>query len=476
MSRERLREVADVLVVDDEKVVCASCARILGDEGHRVTTTQDPQEGLRLAAVNKPDVAIVDLKMPGMDGIEFLRRIKEVSPATEVMIITGFAEIQTAVQAMKLGAFDYVPKPFSPDQLLIAVAKMQQRLQLESENARLRQELQHRYRFDNIVGKSPKMQSVYSLLERVAPTDSTVLIRGDSGTGKELIARAIHFNSPRRAARFLAVDCGALSESVLESEMFGHTKGAFTGASSARKGFFAAADGGTLFLDEIGNIPLPVQIRLLRVLQEREFKPVGATDAQKTDIRLIAATNRDLEAMVKRGEFREDLYYRINIVPIQLPSLRERREDIPDLVMHFLDKHREGTGCRATTVSAEAMDLLLKHAWPGNVRELENTMQRAMVLCTGDSIRPEQLPVELRAAAPVAALTAHGPVPATWEELKALKHRLQEELVQEAERQFVIQALERSGGNATRAAEAVGMLRPNFQALMKRHGVRREEV
>ena len=473
--KPELKESADVLVVDDEKVVCASCARILGDEGHRVTTTQDPQEGLRLVAANKPDVAIVDLKMPGMDGIEFLRRVKELSPATEVMIVTGFAEIHTAVQAMKLGAFDYVPKPFSPDQLLIAVAKMQQRLRLERENAELRSELQQRYRFDNIVGKSPKMQAVYALLERVAPTDSTVLIRGDSGTGKELIARAIHHNSPRRGGRFLAVDCGALSESVLESELFGHARGAFTGAVAAHKGFFEAADGGTLFLDEIGNIPLAVQVRLLRVLQEREFKPVGATESKKTDIRLICATNRDLEAMVKIGEFREDLYYRINIVPIQLPSLRERREDIPGLAMHFLRKHREGTGCRAGTISAEAMDLLLKHAWPGNVRELENTMQRAMVLSTGEAIAPEQLPVELHRAAPQPSSSVIGPVATTWEELKALKHRLQEELVMEAERLFLVAALERSGGNATRAAEEVGMLRPNFQALMKRHGVRREE-
>ncbi|MBZ0152523.1 MAG: sigma-54 dependent transcriptional regulator [Planctomycetes bacterium] len=470
-----LKETCDVLVVDDEKIVCASCARILGDEGHRVTTTQDPHEGLRLAAATSPDVAIVDLKMPGMDGIEFLRQVKQVSPATEVMIVTGFAEIQTAVQAMKLGAFDYVPKPFSPDQLLIAVSKMQQRRRLERENAQLREELHQRYRFENIVGRCPRMQQVYQLLERVAPTESTVLIRGASGTGKELVARAIHFNSARRSGRFLAVDCGALNETVLESELFGHAKGAFTGAVSAHKGVFEAANGGTLFLDEIGNIPLAVQVRLLRVLQEREFKPVGATEVVKADIRLIAATNRDLEDLVQRGEFREDLYYRINIVPIQLPPLRERKQDIPDLVMHFLKKHREGTGCSAVTVSGAAMDLLQEHDWPGNVRELENTMQRAMVLATGDQILPEHLPASLRHTPP-ALPSVLGPVATTWEQLKAQKHRLQEELVMEAERQFVLAALERWGNNATRAAEAVGMLRPNFQALMKRHHVRREEA
>ncbi|MFO1078512.1 MAG: sigma-54 dependent transcriptional regulator [Planctomycetota bacterium] len=473
MTRAGLEEAADIVVVDDERVVCQSCERILGDEGHRVTTFQDPLLGIEFVREKQPDIAIVDLKMPGIGGIEFLRQVKAVSPGTEVMIVTGFAEIQTAVQAMKLGAFDYVPKPFGPDQLAIAVAKMQQRRRLQAENRELRDELQKRYRFESVIGRSARMQAVYRLVERVAPTDSTVLIRGDSGTGKELIARAIHHNRPRRAARFVAVDCGALSETVLESEMFGHVKGAFTGATETRKGFFAVADGGTLFLDEIGNISLAVQTRLLRVLQEREFKPVGASMPVATDIRLIAATNRNLEAMAEAGEFREELYYRLNIVPIELPRLRERAEDIPELAMHFLKKHRDATHATATSIAPGAVDALLAYGWPGNVRELENAIERALVLCTGEQILAEHLPLELRRAAPGAIIVGAA---ATWEELKDQKRRLLERSVAELERQFLVRALEQNDGNITRAAEAVGMLRPNFQALMKRHDVSRESL
>jgi len=473
VTERPVQETADILVVDDEAVVCASCARVLGDEGHRVTVVQDPVAGLDIVREKRPDIAIVDLKMPGIDGIEFLRRTKELSPETEVMVMTGFAQIESAVQAMKLGAFDYVSKPFSPDQLVIAVAKMQQRRRLQAENAALRDELQRRYAFDNLVGNSRHMQEVYRLVMRVAPTDSTVLIRGDSGTGKELIARAIHFNSPRRAGRFVPVDCGALSETVLESEMFGHVKGAFTGAVASHRGFFAVADGGTLFLDEIGNISLTVQTRLLRVLQEREYKPVGATAPLKTDIRLIAATNRDLEKMVAEGTFREDLYYRIDIVSIRLPLLHERKEDIPELAMHFVHKHRQGTLGSATSIAPEAVDALVAFPWPGNVRQLENVIERAMVLCAGDRIELDHLPLDLRRAAPSAQ---HLDVPATWEELKEQKRKLQEATVAEAEKAFLLEALEKNGQNVTRAAEAVGMLRSNFQALMKRHTITRKDA
>jgi DNA-binding NtrC family response regulator len=472
MKPERRPASATILVVDDEAVVCASCERTLSSEGHRVRTTQDPREGLRIAEETSPDIAIVDLKMPGIDGLEFLCRIKEISPWTDVVIITGFAEIETAVKAMKLGAVDYIPKPFSPDQLLIAIAKVLGRKRLESENIYLRQELQTRYRFESIIGGSRKMQEVYNLIERVAPTHSTVLIRGESGTGKELIARAIHFNSLRRSERFVAVDCGALSETILESEMFGHVKGAFTGAVTTRKGFFETADGGTLFLDEVGNVSLTVQTRLLRVLQEREFKPVGAAEMVKTDIRLIAATNKDLERLVAKGEFREELYYRLNIVPILVPPLRERLEDVPELAMHFLKKHRPGTGSKVTMIDQAAMDLLMQYSWPGNVRELENAIQRAMVLATGDRICAEHFPPGVRFGTPQVRIS----VPGTWAELREIKKALREESVQEMERVFVLDALAKNGWNATKAAKAVGMLRPNFQALMKRHGVTRERV
>ncbi|MHC4079005.1 MAG: sigma-54-dependent transcriptional regulator [Planctomycetota bacterium] len=451
-------------------MVCTSCDRILSAEGHQVKTTQDPREGLRIAEETNPDIAVVDLKMPGVDGLEFLSRIKEISPWTDVMIITGFAEIETAVKAMRLGAVDYIPKPFSPDQLLISIAKVLERKRLQSENAYLRQELQTRYRFESIIGSSRQMQEVYNLIERVAPTHSTVLIRGESGTGKELIARAIHFNSLRRSERFVAVDCGALSETILESEMFGHVKGAFTGAVTSRKGFFETADGGTLFLDEVGNISLAVQTRLLRVLQEREFKPVGASEIVKTDIRLIAATNKDLEKLVAKGEFREELYYRLNIVPIVVPPLRERQEDVPELAMHFLKKHRSGTGSQAAMIDQAAMDLLMQYSWPGNVRELENAVQRAMVLATGDRICSEHFPPGVRFGTSQVRIS----VPGTWAELRDIKKALREESVQDVERMFVLDALARNGGNATKAAKAVGMLRTNFQALMKRHGVTRE--
>jgi len=461
---------ARILVVDDERIVCASCERILGAEGHEVSSTQDPADGLRRVRDEAPDLAILDLKMPGMNGIELLRRIKELGVATEVMIVTGYAEIQTAVQAMKLGAFDYIPKPFTPDQLVIAVAKVLERKRLHEENAWLRRELRTQYRFDNISGHGQRMQEVYRLIERVAPTHSTVLIRGESGTGKELIARAIHWNSPRRDHRFVPIDCGALSETVLESEMFGHVRGAFTGAVSARKGFFELADGGTLFLDEIGNVSLKVQTRLLRVLQEREFKPVGATHAIATDVRVVAATNKDLEALVAAGAFREELYYRLNIVPIQIPPLRERAEDLPELCRHFLEKHREAAGSAARRLSPEALELVLGYAWPGNVRELENAIQRALVLCPGEVVLPAHLPPELSGSGPAAALE----VPRTWEDLKQRKQELRERNVEELERRFLEEALARAAGNVSRAADEVGMQRTNFHALMRRHQVVRE--
>ncbi|MBK8975341.1 MAG: sigma-54-dependent Fis family transcriptional regulator [Planctomycetes bacterium] len=460
------------MVVDDERVVCQSCKRILESEGHRVTCFLDPREALQKLTDEEPDVALVDLKMPGLDGIEFLRQARQLRPALEVVIVTGFAEVSTAVRAMKLGAFDYVQKPFTPDQLLVVVAKALEHRELCSEKVRLQDELGQRYHFDNIIGSSPRMQEVYRLIERVAPTDSTVLIRGESGTGKELIAKAIHFNSPRRSERFLAVDCGALSETVLESEMFGHVKGAFTGAVASRKGFFEVANGGTLFLDEIGNVSANVQARLLRVLQEREFKPVGASEPMKTDIRLIAATNRDLEKMVQDGEFREELYYRLNIFPIELPPLRERRDDIPQLALHFLERCRERTGGRVTAIDPDALELLARYDWPGNVRQLENVVQRAMLLASGDTVRAQDVPPEVRHGSPRPQVE----VPRTWDELRDLKKRLREESVEEVERQFVVDALARCGGNATRAAEAVGMLRPNFQALMKKHDVRRDDA
>ena len=372
---------------------------------------------------------------------------------------------------MKLGAFDYIPKPFTPDEVSIVVKRALEKRSLLLENIYLRQELREKYGFHNIVGKSKKMQEIYRIIAKVATTDTTVLIYGQSGTGKELIARAIHFNSPRREKPFVPVDCAALSENLLESELFGHIRGSFTGAVSTKPGLFEVADGGSVFLDEVGNISLAIQAKLLRVLQEREFTPVGGTKAKKVDIRLISATNKDLEKMIKEETFREDLYYRLNIVPIFLPPLRERQEDIPLLAVHFLKKYSEEMGKTIKGFSSEAMEKLMKYPWPGNVRELENVIERTAVMIDEEMVRPPHLilPGQEEKA-------GEDHVPMTSDELKQIKKQIREKAVEEVEKAFIIGALERHQWNVTRAADEVGMLRPNFQALMRKYNLRvREE-
>ncbi len=461
-----------VLVVDDEEIVCESVKRILEEENYEVEIALSGFEAFDKMATNPFDIVITDLKMPGIDGMEVLRRIRREYPNTIVIMITGFSTVETAVEAMKLGAFDYIPKPFTPDEVSVVVKKAVEQKNLLLENIYLRQELQEKYGFDNIVGKSKKMQDIYRIISKVAPTDSTVLIYGQSGTGKELIARAIHFNSPRKDRQFVPVDCAVLSENLLESELFGHIKGSFTGAITTKPGLFEIADGGTVFLDEVGNISLSIQAKLLRVLQEREFTPVGGTKSKKVDIRLIAATNKDLEKMIKEGTFREDLYYRINIVPIYLPPLKEREEDIPLLAIHFLRKYSEQMGKKIKGFSAEAMEKLMRYSWPGNVRELENVIERTVVMIEEDMVRPEHiiLPDQHRQD------ELHIRIPMTSEELKEIKKQLREKAVEEIERAFIINALERNQWNVTKASEEVGMLRPNFQALMRKYNIRiREE-
>ncbi len=456
-----------ILIVDDEDVVCGSCERLLMAEGYEVDTCQNPLEGLRLAEHKPYDLVLVDLKMPEISGMEFLKRVKGIRPDAEVVIMTGFAEISTAIEAIKLGAADYIPKPFSPDQLIVSIGKALENRRIVSENRYLRQELQSRYRFENIIGSSKKMLVAYDLIARVSPTNTTIVIRGESGTGKELVARAIHFNSARKTKRFVAVDCGALHDNLLESELFGHSKGAFTGAASARKGFFEAAEGGTLFLDEIGNTSLALQTRLLRVLQERVFTPVGDTRERKTDVRLLAATNKNLETMVAEGSFREELFYRLNIVTIQIPPLRERREDIPALATHFVNRFREETGCGVFEIAPDALNLLVDYDWPGNVRELENVIHRAVVLASGRAIVANQLPPEICGG--TTRLTID--TPQTSEELKESKKQMREKSVEEIERRFVIEALKRNNWNVTHAAAQVGMQRPNFQSLMRKYRI-----
>jgi DNA-binding NtrC family response regulator len=462
---------AKILVIDDEEIIRLSCQRILTEEGYEVHTRLSGPEGLKLLAEEPFDLAIVDLKMPGMDGIEVLQSIKRDYPQTPVIMITGYATVESAVEAMKSGAFDYLPKPFTPDEVAVVVKKALETRSIMLENIYLRGEIQTKYRFENIIGNSKKMQEIYRLIAKVAPTNSTVLITGESGTGKELIARAIHYNSTRKDRQFVPVDCAVLSENLLESELFGHIKGSFTGAIVTKPGLFEVADGGSLFLDEIGNISLAMQSKLLRVIQEREFTPVGGTKLKKVDIRLIAATNQDLPEKIKEGTFREDLFYRLNIVPIQLPPLRERTEDIPFLALHFLKKFCQEMGKNPKALSPAALKLLTDYSWPGNVRELENTIERAVIMTDEEVLQPQHFPFPWREKTEGTSFN----LPRTSEELKELKRHLRDKAVEEAERLFVLEALTRNDWNVTRSAKDVGMLRPNFQALMRKHNIRSQD-
>jgi DNA-binding NtrC family response regulator len=449
-------------------IVCESCKRILDEEGYEVETALSGKEAFEKMKAHPFDIVITDLKMPEIDGMEVLRTFRKEYPDSIIIMITGFSTVETAVEAMKLGAFDYIPKPFTPDEVSIVVKKAIEKKSLMLENIYLRQELQEKYGFHNIVGKSEKMQEIYRIIAKVAMTDSTVLIYGQSGTGKELIARAIHFNSPRREKQFVPVDCAVLSENLLESELFGHVRGSFTGAVTTKPGLFEVADGGTVFLDEVGNISLSIQAKLLRVLQERKFTPVGGTKAKKVDIRLIAATNKDLEKMIKEEVFREDLYYRLNIVPIYLPNLKERQEDIPLLAVHFLKKYAEEMGKAVKGFTPEAMEKLIRYPWPGNVRELENVVERTVVMIDDEMVRVEHLILPGQQEKEI----LENQIPMTSEELKEIKKQMREKAVEEIERAFVLSALERHQWNVTRAAEEVGMLRPNFQALMRKYNLR----
>jgi DNA-binding NtrC family response regulator len=459
---------ARILVVDDEEIVIKSCLRILDGADYQVETAQDGREALRKVDEIPYDVLILDIMMPGMDGLEVLRRVKETHPDVDVIMVTGLSQIDTAVQAMKLGAFDYISKPFEPDELILVVQRALERRLLLQENLSLKSEVSSKYRFENIVGSSPQMQAVYRLVAQCAPTSSTVLITGESGTGKELIARAIHYNSLRKDKPFVPVDCNALSENLLESELFGHVKGAFTSAVTNKKGMFEVAGSGTLFLDEIGNISLSIQAKLLRVLQEREYRAVGDTRTLIANFRLVTATNKDLKAMVAAGSFRDDLYYRINIFPIHAPALRERKNDIPALAYHFLKVFNAELGKKITDISEGAMSALVNYGWPGNVRELENVMHRAAILTGDNVIRQAHLVNIINSSQPQADLA----VPRTGDELKRVKKAAREKSVEDIEKQFVIEALRRNDWNVTKSAEETGMQRPNFQALMKKYAIR----
>jgi DNA-binding NtrC family response regulator len=442
-----------VLVVDNEQRMCQVLKAGLEADGHYVVMAFDGQAALDAFAREPFDVVLCDLKMPGMDGLQVLKELKRRHPGVEVMLMTAYATAQTAVEAMKQGAYDYLIKPFETDELRLKVAHLIEKRRLAEENVALRQELRHTFELAYVVGRSEAMEKVYRMVQKVAPTDATVLLRGESGTGKELIARAIHELSPRADKPFVAVSCGALPESLLESELFGYEKGAFTGADRRKEGLFQAAGEGTLFLDEIGDVSLATQVKLLRVLQSHEMVPLGATKAIPVRARIIAATNRNLEEALHAGTFREDLYYRINVFPIVLPPLRERREDIPELINHFLRKY----GGPKAAIEPDALVALMHYAWPGNVRELENVVERTVIMTGGGVITRADLPAHI-----VHSTAPSSPVEIPHEGLA----------LEEVERHLIVRALDKAGGNKTEAARLLGVTRRRLYSMMERLGVR----
>jgi len=458
----------NILVVDDEEVVLESCERALSGQGFKVAKARNVDDALEQMKHKNFDVVVVDLVMPKKGGMELLKIIKESYPSVQVIMITGYSSINTAVESIKLGAFDYLAKPFTPSELVMTVQKALEEKGRDISPYLTEREVGGQMIFENIIGNSPKMIEVFKLVSKVAATDTTVLIIGESGTGKELVARAIHNNSSRKDSNFVVVDCLSLTSTLLESELFGHIKGSFTGATSTKAGFFEVANKGTLFLDEIGDLNFDLQGKLLRVIQERKYIPVGGTEVKETDIRLIAATNKNLKKMVETGAFREDLFYRLYVVPIFMPPLRERKEDIPHLIGHFLKKFSERYKRPALKVSEKSMRCLLNYDWPGNIRELENTMERAVVSAETAEIAPQDLPesVQKQMADPF------GQMPENIESLKRIKKQLKEKAVEDVEKEFVVNALGTNDWNVSRAAAAVGMQRTNFYRLIRKYNIR----
>lgn len=441
-----------ILVVDDEESIREFFEIMLKREGYEVLTAANGREGLETLKKHQVDLVISDIQMPEMSGLEMLTSVKELDPETLFIMITAFGSTETAVEAMKLGAYDYVQKPFKIDEVKIIIKQALEKRSLKLENQQLKKELGTKYAFDNIIGGAPPMLRIYEMVKRVANTKSSVLITGESGTGKELIARAIHYNGPLKDKPFVTVNCGAIPENLMESEMFGHKKGSFTGAIADKKGLFEVANGGTIFLDELGELPLTMQVKLLRVIQEGTFKRVGGTDDINVDVRVISATNKNLEAEVKSGNFREDLFYRMNVIQIHCPPLRERKEDITMLANHFLDKFSKVLGMSVKKISNEAMDVLKRYHYPGNVRELENIVERTVALEPGTSILPESLPRHLlEVQQPVGQLDANKI------EIDDQKGIELEKLVADFERTLLIKALQTTGGVKKKAAKLLGI-------------------
>jgi DNA-binding NtrC family response regulator len=458
-------ERINILVIDDEQVICDGCHLMLSEKGHSIDICLNGSEGLNAVKKGKYDLILLDLKLPDIDGIEILRAVKKAHPNIYVVIMTGYSTVQSAVQAMKLGATDYLTKPFIDDALMLAVERVIEKKKLVEENMLLREKLTEQFGFSSIVGENPKILKIFDEISKVAQTNSTVLLSGESGTGKELFARAIHTHSQRAAEQFLPVDCSTLSPGLLESELFGHVKGAFTGAVNDKTGIFEMACDGTLFLDEIANLNMEIQGKLLRVLEMGEYKPVGSSQFKKTAARVIAATNQDLKTMVTKGSFREDLFYRINVFPIYLPPLRERRDDIPRLAYHFLRHFCRKMGKKIEGFSEDALEMLVEHTWPGNVRELKNVIERLVIMADHKILDLFYIVDHLQ----MKQAWRGNSIPETLDELKTVKKRFLEKSFQPTEKAFLINALNKCNGNITRAAEKVGMQRSNFSALMKKY-------
>lgn len=440
-----------ILVVDDEPTAREGLELTLEAEGYQVHQAVSAPQALEFLKGSRVDLIITDLKMPGMSGLDLLAEVRRTWPELDVIIITGFASIDTAISAMKLGAFDYLTKPFNLDVVRQAVRRALEKRRLVAENLDLKRELSRIGGLDQIVGESQEMLAVFDLIRQVAPSTATVLVSGESGTGKELVARAIHYASPRASRRFLSLNCAALAENLLDNELFGHEKGAFTDAAAMKKGLFEAADGGTIFLDEIAEIGPTMQVKLLRVIQEREVMRVGGTQPVSVDFRLLTATNRNLDEEVGKGTFRQDLFYRLNVITVKVPALRERREDIPLLAHHFFDRFRAHEGKRIRCISPKALEILKNYAWPGNVRELANVVERAVILCRTEEIQPLDLPPSLSLSSVEEPSDLHS--------------------LEEHEREYILTVVSRLSGNLTRAAKVLGLDRSTLWRKLKKYGV-----
>ncbi len=462
-ARPRSAPPPRVLVVDDEQSMRELLEIVLRREGYDVVIADNGRAAVSALESQPVDLLISDIKMPDMSGVDVLRAARGIDPDILAIMITAFASTETAVEALRLGAHDYISKPFKVDELKLRVRKALERVRLQQENLILKRTLNSSHQFCNIIGRSDAMLAVFRLVETVATTNSTILITGESGTGKELVARAVHFNSLRRERPFVALNCGALTETLLESELFGHMRGSFTGAASNKKGLIEVAERGTIFLDEIGDMSPMMQVKLLRVLQERKFRRVGGTEEVDADIRIIAATNHDLAKLVAEGKFREDLYYRINVIPVHLPALRERRDDIPLLADHFLARYCEQMAKNLTGISAEAMRHLSAYDWPGNIRELENVIERAVALEQTPTILPDSLPGHV---------VGQGPRPGTQAVALPDEGIDLEQHVQGVEREYIAQALRRAGGVQVKAAELLGMSFRSFRYYAKKYNLR----